>query len=52
MYGTGWPTDKTELALIDSILAGAHLGIAAVDVGSALLTANNLNRVSVQLTGR
>jgi hypothetical protein len=50
MYGTSWPTDKSELALIDSILAGSHLGIAAVDIGSTLLTINNLSRVSVQLT--
>jgi hypothetical protein len=52
LYGTGWPTDKSELALIDCILAGAHLGIAAVDIGSALLSVNHLSRVSVQLTSR
>jgi hypothetical protein len=52
LYATGWPTDKSELALIECILAGAHLGIAAVDVGSALLAVNNLSRVSVQLTSR
>jgi hypothetical protein len=50
LYGTGWPTDTSELALIECILAGAHLGIAAVNVGSALLTVNNLSRISVQLT--
>jgi hypothetical protein len=52
MYGTGWPTDTSELALIECILAGARLGIAAVDVGSALLTVNNLTRISVQITPR
>jgi hypothetical protein len=52
LYGTGWPTDKSELALIDCILAGAHLGIAAVDIGSALLNVNHLSRLSVQLTAR
>jgi hypothetical protein len=49
MFGY-WTFEKSELAVIDAILAGSRLGIAAVDVSSAALSANKISRVSVQLT--
>ena len=52
LYGADWPADEAELALIEGILSAARIGIAAVELGSPLLTDHNVARVSVQLTAQ
>jgi hypothetical protein len=49
-YGGDWPADPIELEVIATMLSGAGLGIAAVELGSPILFSHHLPRFSVQLT--
>jgi hypothetical protein len=52
LYGRAWPSDPAELATVAAVLASAGLGLAAVEIGSSVLSAHELPRFSVQLTSR
>jgi hypothetical protein len=51
-YGREWPADRDELPAIEAMLSSEGLGIAAVELGSSVLCAHHLVRVSVQLATR